>query len=258
MPSFLHLLSTIQCVTRLTMRLSIIIPAFNEEKELPHCLASVNEARQRLPAEDIEVIVCDNNSTDETPTVAQAAGATVVFEPINQISRARNTGARAARGHWLLFIDADSRLHPENLRRVLEITHSSSTVIGGGATVDVIGGPWWARTASWFWRAISVIGKIAAGSFLFCRADVFKQLHGFSHELFAAEEIDFSRRLKSWAHQHRCLFVILTGRPHLSSARKFRLYSPREFIRLGLLALLQYRSLVRNRDRLGFFYEGRR
>ena len=56
----------------------------------------------------MELIVCDNNSTDRTAAIAAAAGAIVVFEPINQISRARNTGAARATGDWLLFVDADS------------------------------------------------------------------------------------------------------------------------------------------------------
>ena len=59
---------------------------------------------------DFELIVCDNNSTDRTAEIARAAGATVVFEPVNQIARARNSGAAAATGDWLIFVDADS--HP--------------------------------------------------------------------------------------------------------------------------------------------------
>ena len=43
---------------------------------------------------DFELIVCDNNSTDRTAEIARAAGATVEFEPVNQIARARNSGAR--------------------------------------------------------------------------------------------------------------------------------------------------------------------
>src|SRR5438876_11028275 len=57
-----------------------------------------------------ELIVCDNNSDDRTAQIARAAGARVVFEPVNQIARARNTGAAHAAGEWLIFIDADS--HP--------------------------------------------------------------------------------------------------------------------------------------------------
>ena len=58
----------------------------------------------------VELIVCDNNSTDRTAEIARNAGARVVFEPVNQIARARNRGAAAATGDWLIFVDADS--HP--------------------------------------------------------------------------------------------------------------------------------------------------
>jgi glycosyltransferase involved in cell wall biosynthesis len=55
-----------------------------------------------------EIIVCDNNSTDRTGELARAEGARVLFEPVNQISRARNAGAAVANGQWLVFVDADS------------------------------------------------------------------------------------------------------------------------------------------------------
>ncbi|MFA6317176.1 MAG: glycosyltransferase, partial [Elusimicrobiota bacterium] len=97
------------------MKLSIVIPAFNEEKLLASCLRSVQAALATglRPGWASEVVVCDNNSTDKTPEIARAEGAQVVFEPHNQISRARNTGAKAASGDWLLFIDADSILDPK-------------------------------------------------------------------------------------------------------------------------------------------------
>ena len=94
------------------MKLSIIIPAFNEQKLLPATLESVFAAAKAISARhwDHEVIVCDNNSTDRTAEIAGARGARVVFEPVNQIGRARNRGASVATGDWLVFIDADS--HP--------------------------------------------------------------------------------------------------------------------------------------------------
>src|SRR5215472_15682740 len=98
-----------------TMRVSIIVPAFNEERLIGGSLARVNEAKPAIEAKhwDTELIVCDNNSTDATAELARAAGAKVVFEPVNQIARARNRGATAATGDWLIFIDADSQPSPE-------------------------------------------------------------------------------------------------------------------------------------------------
>src|SRR5437867_3626205 len=103
------------------MRLSVIVPAYNEEKLIGRCLGCIAEAVAANAAPDwtSEIIVVDNNSTDGTGALARAAGATVVFEPINQISRARNAGAAVATGDWLLFVDADSYLHAATLADLL-------------------------------------------------------------------------------------------------------------------------------------------
>lgn len=94
------------------MKISVIVPAFNEARLLGETLAQIKAAFSAFArrAWEVELVVCDNNSTDRTADIARAAGATVVFEPVNQIARARNTGAAAATGDWLIFVDADS--HP--------------------------------------------------------------------------------------------------------------------------------------------------
>src|SRR5687768_3831026 len=92
------------------MLVSVIVPAFNEEKLLGQSLRAIKEACKAFEERgwEWEMIVCDNNSTDRTAEIARAEGAVVVFEPINQISRARNRGAWIASGDWLIFVDADS------------------------------------------------------------------------------------------------------------------------------------------------------
>ena len=97
------------------MKISLVIPAFNEERLLGATLERINAARVVFGAAawDSELIVCDNNSTDRTAEIARDGGALVVHEPVNQIDRARNRGAAAATGDWLLFIDADSLPSPE-------------------------------------------------------------------------------------------------------------------------------------------------
>src|SRR5712691_9363869 len=99
------------------MKISIIIPAFNEEKLIGETLRRITSAGKVFSelGWESELIVCNNNSTDRTGELAQAAGARVVFEPVNQIARARNKGAEVAGGDWLLFIDADSHPQPELL-----------------------------------------------------------------------------------------------------------------------------------------------
>ena len=87
---------------------SVIIPAYNEEVLLAGTIAEIRRVMDDLLPIDGEMIVVDNNSVDRTPKIATDAGARVVFEPINQISRARNAGAREAKGKYLFFVDADT------------------------------------------------------------------------------------------------------------------------------------------------------
>ena len=89
----------VNCYLR-AVKISIVVPAFNEEKLLGDTLAQIKAVAGAFTniGWDTELIVCDNHSTDRTAEIARAAGAKVVFEPINQISRARNAGAAAATG----------------------------------------------------------------------------------------------------------------------------------------------------------------
>jgi 4,4'-diaponeurosporenoate glycosyltransferase len=113
-------------------RVSIIIPAYNEEHRLPDLLAS-------LKIQDIqpcELLVVDDWSTDETAAVARQGGARIISsDPIVPgwvgKSRACWSGAKAARGDWLLFFDADTRLdHAGSLRQILQ-TYSGLGARGG-------------------------------------------------------------------------------------------------------------------------------
>ena len=242
------------------MRLSIVIPAFNEEKELPGCLDSVRQAVAScgLGADEVEVVVCDNNSTDRTAEVARQGGARVVAEPVNQISRARNAGAAAAGGDWLLFIDADSRLAARNLERVVALARSGAPVVGGGCVIGMEGIPWWTRPGVFGWNLYSVVRRAAAGSFVFCRAEAHRAVGGFSLERFAAEELDYSRQVREWGRARGWKFVILRGHPHVSSGRKFRQRPPSELIRLLARTAVSYRHVIRDKRALDYFYDGRR
>ncbi|MGW8187968.1 MAG: glycosyltransferase family 2 protein [Desulfobacterales bacterium] len=112
---------------------SIVVPAFNEELYLPRSLDNLRSAMATV-AMSGEIIVVDNNSTDRTNDVARRRGANVVFEAINQISRARNTGARSARGRYLIFVDADTRVSPELLQLALDRLEGKAFA-GGGAAI---------------------------------------------------------------------------------------------------------------------------
>jgi glycosyltransferase involved in cell wall biosynthesis len=85
--------------------ISVIIPAFNEERVIQQTLERIKLGIKESESEGVswEIIVCDNNSTDKTAEIATKMGTKIAFEPINQIARARNTGVGMAQGDWLLF-----------------------------------------------------------------------------------------------------------------------------------------------------------
>jgi len=241
------------------LKISIIIPAFNEERLLGKTLACVKGAMTAFAALGwgSELIVCDNNSTDATAELARAAGATVIFEPINQIARARNSGAAAASGDWLIFVDADSHPSRELFNDVagqIEV----GTCLAVGCTVCLDGHYPIGNRLIGFWNWLSRRMKWAAGSFIFCEAAAFRKIGGFNDELFASEEIDLSKRLKSLAKKTGRRMVILNRHPLVTSARKLHLYTVREHAWFLTRMVLTRGKTLNNREACHTWYDGRR
>ncbi len=241
------------------MYLSIVIPAFNEARLIQQSLHSVatSIAANQRSGFTSEIIVVDNNSTDNTAELARLAGATVVFEPINQIGRARNAGAAHATGDWLLFLDADSLLSPGLLAEILQLIESGKYV-GCGSTLRMDGLPWWAGMTLRFWTTVSVLCRWAAGALVVCRRDAFQQVGGFDQELYALDEIRLSKQLKQWGRRQGLQFTILTGHPLETSSRKVALYSGREIaVQIFRIFFLPKRTL-QDKKHLSVWYDGRR
>jgi len=241
------------------MNISVVVPAYNEERLLPESLAAINRSRDSFTDAGLtsELVVCDNNSTDRTAQIARAAGARVVFEPVNQISRARNTGAAVATGEWLLFIDADSRPSPELLAAVARAIRSGH-YIAGGSTVRLAGNHPAANLMTLGWNWISRLGRMLAGSFIFVETAAFRKIGGFSEALFTGEELDLSQRLKPIARGTNRKLIIIHRHPLLTSDRKVRLYSGRELLGFMIRAAFSPRRIMRDKNACHAWYDGRR
>ena len=241
------------------MKISVIVPAFNEEKLLGASLTEIKSATSAFTARgwSFELIVCDNNSTDRTADIARAAGAKVVFEPVNQIARARNAGAAAATGDWFIFVDADSHPRAGLFADVAE-TILAGKCLAGGATLRLDENYFVAGLITRLWNLASRWRRLLAGSFIFVEAAAFLEVGGFSHELFAAEELDLSQRLKKLACGPGRGIVILHRHPLKTSARKMRLYTAREHLRFFTRALFNQRRMLTSREEAHLWYDGRR
>ena len=240
------------------MKISIVVPAFNEERLLGDSLDRINLAANAFQRRGwtTELIVCDNNSTDKTPQIARAAGATVVFEPVNQIARARNRGAEAATGDWLVFVDADSHPGVELFSDVADAI-KSGRCLAGGATIRLDKKYFIAGLVTSLWNFASRWRRLLAGSFIFCETATFRKIGGFSQELFAGEELELSQRLWKAAKESGKQVVVLHRHPLVTSARKMRLYTWREHLRL-FARLSKDRRVLTDREACHLWYDGRR
>jgi len=242
------------------LKISVVVPAFNEERLLGASLDAIRASCAAFEQRGWawELVVCDNNSTDRTAAIARAAGARVVFEPLNQIARARNAGAAAAQGDWIVFVDADSSptaaLFADAAAEI-----AAGRCLAGGCTVafpeDAGVAP---RLVVGLWNLVSRSLRWAAGSFMFCEAAAFRALGGFDEALYASEEIELFRRLKRFARRARRSVVILRRHPLLTSARKVRLYGWGELGLFALKAIASPRRTLGSRDACHSWYDGRR
>lgn len=231
--------------------LSFIVPAYNEEVMLGGTLRVLATSARGL-GEPFELIVVDDASTDATPEIARAHGATVVRVDRHQIAAVRNAGARAARGDLLVFVDADTLVPPATLERMLAAVRQGA--VGGGARVrlDAHGFPRWARALSVFTCWLVYRLRIAGGCFIFATRAAFDAAGGFDERYFASEEIHFGQALK------RIGRFVLIAAPVTSSGRKLRLFSGWQLLRHALRFMVQGWPALRRREGLEFWYDGRR
>jgi len=232
---------------------SIIVPAYNEEEMLPRTLQALRAAMGSIEGLCGELIVVDNNSCDRSADVAAAHGARVVFESVNQISRARNRGGQAAEGENLIFVDADTVASPELVAAALTEL-GSGKVCGGGALVgtgDQLT-PSVARALR-IWNWLSRRFRWAAGSFVFCRRQAWQDVGGFSLEVYASEEVIFSRAVRKWGRKRGQVFKILDRKVD-TSMRKAEWYTESQLLGMALRFVL-CPWLLRSRKHCGLWYD---
>lgn len=210
------------------MKLSIIIPAYNEEKYLPATLDAIDAAKSGL---DAEVIVVDNRSTDATGDIASKRGAIVIHEHEHNIGKVRNTGAESASGDVLVFIDADSIVRPGIFEKIVEAM-SDDRCFGGSGAVEYE--PIESRLIIvWFmllWPFLGKLTKMRGGALQFCRSDIFRELTGYDTTIYVGEDIDFHWRLDRLARKRNCHTSFIEDPKILTSSRRWN--------RMGLVRML--------------------
>jgi glycosyltransferase involved in cell wall biosynthesis len=230
--------------------LSFIIPAYNEEFELPDTLGAIHQAALGAGAE-YEIIVADDASTDATAPLARAAGAQVVTISRRQIAAARNAGARQARGETLFFVDADTRIHSAHIREGIAALARGCS---GGSARILPGGqiPWWGHAVLKIFCTLYFANRLGAGAFIFTTKQNFETVGGFDERYFAGEEVFLSLALKKIGP-----FKILRE-PIITSGRKLRMHSGWHLWKQSTRMLLGGFRAHRSREKLDLWYDGKR
>lgn len=185
--------------------ISIIIPTLNEGKTLERTLTSLRTGSMGMP---LEIIISDGKSTDDTRAIAARLGCTVVpYEGTKRqtIGQARNAGAAAAKGDYLVFLDADVTI-PEPVAFFKKLTflfEQESNLVG--FTCRLVVDPTLKRWPDGFFSLLIncvffFINNIlrrggAPGEFQAIRASAFNQIHGYREDLVVTEDNEIFWRL---------------------------------------------------------------
>lgn len=140
--------------------IDVIIPAYNEEKSIPHVLNEIPKDLVR------EIIVCNNGSTDDTPIVAKANGATVLDQPLSGYGNACLKGIeylkekpKSEQPDIVVFIDGDYSDYPQEMHGLVDpiLENDIDLVIGSRALGNLESGSMTPQQIFGNWLATNLI-----------------------------------------------------------------------------------------------------
>jgi glycosyltransferase involved in cell wall biosynthesis len=201
------------------VRISLIVPAFDEERLLPRLLDSVEVARGEFAPGRVEVIVADNGSTDSTAALARQRGCRVVAVEKRAIAAARNGGAAAAKGEILAFTDADGVIHPRTFSAI-------DTAIASGRIVAGATGGRFERWSAGLAVTFGLFAPLAwATGFdtgvVFCQRADFEAIGGYDESRLYAEDVAFLLALRRHGRKSGRRLARMRGVRTTLSTRKF-------------------------------------
>jgi glycosyltransferase involved in cell wall biosynthesis len=171
---------------------SIVIPAYNEACFLRGLLQSI----RRFAPDDVEIVVVDNGSSDDTAAIAQGHGCLVArLERRVYPSVARNVGVGRSSGEVLVFLDADVELSPEWGATLVAVRESLSArpLLVTGDQYHISQHPGWLERV-WFESLRAKAPSYIDGGNLITTRAVFDRIGGFAEHLETSEDVDFCAR----------------------------------------------------------------
>ncbi|MES2930724.1 MAG: glycosyltransferase [Patescibacteria group bacterium] len=181
------------------LSISLVVCAYNEEKYIGACLASIVACR----GEFLEIIVVDNASTDNTRTVAESfPGVRVVSEREKGLTKARQRGLHEARGGIVAYIDADTEITEKWVRKIIAAYARDERIVCASGIYVYKDVPLVIHLCVWiYWHFFSYLtylctGYLVVGGNFAARKEALHAIGGFDTTIeFYGEDTDIARRL---------------------------------------------------------------
>lgn len=176
------------------MKVSVIIPTLNEEKNIENLLKSLKNQTYKGK---YEIIVADGNSEDKTREIAKKYTKKVIVEKIRNAAAERQAGAKIAEGEILLFVDADSNVDENWIQEMIN-SFKNKNVVSAGGWVGPLEKDFLINFTSKFWSlavyfSLLVRLPLIVGSNMAIRRDIFNKIGGFEINKISGEDTSLIR-----------------------------------------------------------------
>lgn len=199
------------------LKVSVIIPAFNEYDKISSCLRSLSRQNYKK----IEVILVDDCSNDETASIAKKTGTFLKLDlKIIQLNKhqergiARNSGAKKSTGNYLFFVDVDMKLGKNVIVECISLAQKNHDIKGIIIPEKSFGKGFWAECRMMEKQCYIGDERIEAARFLEKKA--FWKIGGWDAKMISGEDWDLTRRIRSRFKIGRIKSVLYHNEQHLT------------------------------------------
>lgn len=217
---------------------SVVVPAYNEEKNIGSCLESI--VSQTYPKNRFEILVIDNNCTDKTAEIAEKYGAKVIKENRQGLVFARIKGADSAKGEIVAFIDADTKANSDWLKQMVTVYQNDKRVVGVAQILDPYPKNFLVNIFIPFANLCDKALRIMPGSHFSFKKDAYLKSGGYSTKATFYEDVFISKKLKKIGK------IVIQGKGPISSSRRFSnlksfsSYAAKGFVSLVTISLFGF------------------
>jgi glycosyltransferase involved in cell wall biosynthesis len=203
------------------MQVSIVVPAYNEERYIRGCLEALID--QEHPGFDFEIVVVDGRSTDRTREIAREYGARVLVQSRRGIAEARQLGFESARGAVIASTDADSIVPRDWLARLVGELYGDPDTVGVYGPIRLYDGKEYEDLFSYYvagtylWLNAAIKKPAFSGQNFAVKREAWKAVGGFDIYWVSAEDLNLSLKLSDVGRVKFCWDIIV-----YTSARRTR------------------------------------